>query len=126
MAFQSIKIYDCISTSPAKTSTQSIMLLPVVVALSLANSNVHKRMYRGYSVLTSRRFRVRPITKIRFMNLFVSPRYCVRTSINSIASCSPNVSEELVILSLKNRRKRVGKRTLTIRTLVVIINIILF
>ena len=45
-----------------------------------------------------------------YINLFNKtspdiPRYCVRISISSTASCSPNVSEELVILSLKEIRK---------------------
>ena len=48
-----------------------------------------------------------------YINLFNKtspdiPRYCVRISISSTASCSPNVSEELVILSLN----KIGKTLL--------------
>lgn len=48
-----------------------------------------------------------------YINLFTKispdvPRYCVRISISSTASCSPNVSEELVILSLN----KIGKTLL--------------
>ena len=48
-----------------------------------------------------------------YINLFNKispdiPRYCVRISISSIASGSPNVSEELVILSLN----KIGKTLL--------------
>ena len=42
--------------------------------------------------------------KVGFLSI---PRYCVRMSISSSVSCSPNIAVELVILSLQKKGQKI-------------------